>query len=67
MEPLPDYGDLMPMSDFIETVKCGCFIDYDGYGKYSDGKEMSEQTVRPSDVEAGKVDMKWSHVVWFNR
>lgn len=67
MEPIPEYGYLMTMEEFIETVKCGFFIDYDGYGCYSDGKEISQGSVCPSDVAKGTVDMKWSHVVWFNR
>ncbi len=66
-EPLPDYGDLMTLEDWLACVDAGGFIDYDGFGNYSDGKQMSNKTVKPSDVEKGKVDKGWTHVVWFNR
>ena len=76
---IPKYGDLMTMEEFIEACDCRCFIDYDGFGKYSDGIEMSDFHIYPSDVTS--VDRKgccsgpsgelltekYSHVVWFNR
>jgi hypothetical protein len=67
MEPLPDYGDLMTLGDWLDCVESGGFIDYDGLGRYATDKEMSNIYVVPSDVEKGKVDKSWSHVVWFNR
>ena len=67
MKSIPSYGKLMTLKEFIENVKSGCFVNYDGYGYYSDGKEMSDELVRPSDVRNGGVNDKWTHVVWFNR
>ena len=67
MKPIPEYGDLMKLEDFERSCKQGCFIDYDGSGCYSDGKQMSDKDIIPSDVINGKVDRSWSHVVWFNR
>jgi len=38
-DELPTYGDVMTLKHWLECVKCGGFIDYDGFGKYvRDGK-----------------------------
>lgn len=83
-EPIPEYewgeriGDLMTMEEFINSVKAGLFIDYDGFGNYSDGKRVLQRTlskennyepliVKPSDVKKGKIRKGFSHVVWYNR
>ena len=70
MEPLPDYGHLMTLKEFISNVKCGGFIDYDGFGYYSNGTEMvsnPDSPVRPSHVKKGLINKSYSHIVWFNR
>jgi len=66
---IPDYGDLMTMEDWLDCVESGGFIDYDGSGRYSDGKRMANKPVYPSDVEAGRLlkETEFTHVVWFNR
>jgi hypothetical protein len=64
MEPLPPWGDLMTLDEFIMACKNGSFVDYDGVGRYSNGKEASVDIyVYPSDVK----DRHWTHVVWFNK
>src|ERR1035437_3886830 len=41
-DELPDYGDVMPLADFIQYVNDGSFIDYDGHGYYvKDDKESN--------------------------
>ena len=67
MSPIPNYGDLMTLEDWVSAVKSGGFIDYDGDGCYATEKEISNKYVKPSDVRKGKVDKSWTHVVWFNR
>ena len=71
-EPMPDYGDVMTLAEFQQSVNSGLFTDYDGYGNYV----MSEQThygqlMRMSSVEFSPSDMKvpgWAtRVVWFNK
>ena len=49
-EPIPKYGSLMTLKHFIECVKTGCFIDYDGYGKYATKRRMSDKIISPSDI-----------------
>jgi len=61
----------MTMQDWIECVKVGGFIGYDGFGKYAtkDGMKDSNKLydVKPSDLKKGKVDKSWTHIVWYNR
>jgi hypothetical protein len=64
---LPDYGDVMPLTDFINNVMCGGFIDYDGSGNYvKDGKE-SDITIIPSDVKRGTIRTEFDTIIWYNR
>lgn len=67
MKPIPEGACLLKINDWISDVKQGWLIDYDGFGRYSDGKEMSDIVVYPSDLKKKKIDKSWSHVVWFNR
>lgn len=80
LEEVSKYGDVMTMSSFIDCVKCGGFIDYDGYGQLVyKGQQVKNSTTRCDDDEfeiCGECysmkdiktmfgkDMK---VVWFNR
>lgn len=74
MEPLPKpgCGDHMTMEKFIQMAEAGgCgFIDYDGFAHYATKTEMLASPyidVTPSMVLNGKIDKRWTHVVWFNR
>lgn len=64
---LSDYGDVMPLKSFIDAVRSGGFIDYDGYGNYvRDGKE-SNITIYPSDVDHKSIRPDFDTIVWFNK
>lgn len=65
--PIPEYGDVMSLKEFIDCCNSGRFIDYDGSGNYARGNEMSDITIYPSDVKAGKIRKDFDKVVWFNR
>lgn len=67
MSNLPDYGHLMTIERFIDCVKCGGFINYDGYGEYATETQTSNIIILPSDVIADEYRKDFSHVVWFNR
>ena len=60
-------GDLMTMEQWIGCVETGGFIDYDGFGRYSNGIVSYDEEVRPSMVERDMIDKTFSHVLWFNR
>jgi len=67
LSELPDYGDVMSLEHFIENVKHGLFIDYDGYGHYvKDGME-SDISIHPSDVEYGAIRSDFDTIIWYNR
>lgn len=67
MSPIETDSDFMTMADFVDGCECGGLIDYDGFGYYATETEMTDLTVRPSDWSKGKLDPRWTHVVWFNR
>ena len=67
LKPLPDYGDLMTIEEFINACKTGMFIDYDGSGRYATATEITTIDVYPSDVMKDKLDKRWTHVMWFNK
>ena len=50
LENIPDYGEHMTLKNFIKYCEEGCFIDYDGWGKYATKNKMSDKIIRPSDV-----------------
>lgn len=68
-KPLPTYGDLMPVADWLATVENGCFIDYDGEGRLATVNEESNISVKPSFVTSLKLPLpSWAtHVMWYNR
>ena len=64
---IPDYGDVMPLSDFVECCKDGGFIDYDGSGNYVKDNKISNISIYPSDVENNSVRKDFDTIIWFNR
>jgi hypothetical protein len=67
IKPIPNYGDLFPLAEFISLCGNG-FTDYDGWGNYSDGTVYFEDQVAiPSKILTGHVKLQYSHVLWFNR
>lgn len=68
LAPLPDYGDLMTLDEFISCVRLDLFTDDDGGGcYYATEAGMSYEEVSPSDIRCGIINNKWTHVVWFNK
>jgi hypothetical protein len=69
LEPLPSYGDLIPLENWLHCSAEGLFIDYDGHGYWAT-KDGMNGFVKPSDI-ASKNPVKppaWAtHVMWFNR
>jgi len=55
------------MIDFKENCLNGSFIDYDGFGYYSDGKMESDIHILPSDFKNGVVRKDFEYVVWYNK
>jgi len=50
------FGDVIPIESWLECVKDGGFIDYDGHGYLATEKEQSQFIVLPSYVKDGKIN-----------
>lgn len=67
LDEIPEYADVMSLEDFIECVKSGGFIDYDGEGNYVlDGKETNI-SIFPSDVKHDAIRWEFDSVAWYNK
>jgi hypothetical protein len=66
-ETLVTYGTLFTVSDYLDMVECGGFIDYDGFGHPSSGThEDPRHIIKPSDG-ATKIPPQATHICWYNR
>lgn len=64
--PIPEYGDVMPVSEFKDAVHAGVFIDYDGHGyPAQDGVMNRDIKILPSTV--ANIPEDATHIIWFNR
>jgi len=64
---ISNYGDVMSLESFIECVKDGGFIDYDGFGRYVKDDKESDINIYPSDIGYGAVRKDFDTIIWFNR
>jgi hypothetical protein len=69
--PIPEYGDVMTLDAFQESVESGAFIDYDGFGHPAIKKDAytlrMDQSMNIYPSEADDVPEGTTHIVWFNR
>jgi len=64
----PDYTDLMTLDEFVDCVKTGLFIDYDGSGYYAtESLYDRDSPAIPSEIKQGKINSSYTHVAWFNK
>ena len=70
-EPIPGWlseDGIMTVEEFNNAVECDVFIDYDGYGYWSDGKkQMVNGIIIPSKFNLENVPAGVTHVAWYNR
>jgi len=67
LRPLSEYGDVMSLENFIECVKDGGFIDYDGFGRYVIENQETDIEIYPSDVKNNAIRPNFDTIIWFNR
>jgi hypothetical protein len=67
LSELPTYGDVMSLKNFIANVKCGGFINDDGYGNYVKDNKISDVEIYPSDIKNKSVRTDFDTIIWFNR
>jgi len=66
-ELIPTYGDKIKIQDWVDCVKFGSLIDYDGFGHPVRGIKMDNSiAVYPSE-QLTKVPLDATHIMWFNR
>lgn len=76
-KPIENGDDVYTLDEWISMCEDGGFIDYDGMGDYAIGGEKASPPyngrddfspwVQPSDVKNGKIDKRFTHIVWYNR
>lgn len=64
---VPKYGTLLTMEEFIDSCRCGAFIDYDGYGYYATATMETNIIVRPMHYHEDRLRKEFTHVMWYNR
>ena len=66
---MPDYGDIMTVTDWKANIDCGGFTDYDGFGEQvillKDGRYVISSQLIPSRV--WDIDDRCTHIIWYNR
>jgi hypothetical protein len=73
MEPVPPFGDIFEMKEMQECIINGSIIDDDGNGYYCQkcpdkmGYQYNCTVIDCSDIVEGKVDPKWTHVIWMSK
>ena len=75
-KPIPDYGDLMTVEEFVKCVESGGFIDYDGWGNPAQDPKLLPWLVE-SDIKMDdsiniipskmNIPRDATHIVWYNR
>ncbi len=66
-KPHPDYGDLIPIVDFMKAVASRAFIDYDGDGHWATADAVSNHRITPSQALKRSAPPWATHVMWYNR
>jgi len=64
---IPEHGTVMPLTEFIECVESGGFIDYDGYGEYIKDGKLTDINIYPSDILHNSIRSDMDTIIWYNR
>jgi len=67
MRPYDGVGRIMTIDEFRNAVTVGDLIDYDGTGEWATIKEVSNITIRPSDLGTVTPPRWATHVCWYNK
>lgn len=58
--------DVYTVEEFIGCVKCGAFIDYDGFG-YPVKDKLADTTIEIKPSKLYRIPEDATHIVWYNR
>lgn len=64
-KPINDGDSVIFLADWLEEVKRGNFVDYDGY-LATEGLRSSER-IQPSDAENYEFPIWATHIVFYNK
>ncbi|MFA5207542.1 MAG: hypothetical protein WC428_02680 [Candidatus Paceibacterota bacterium] len=67
LSPIPSYGDVMTLDEFIEACKEGWFIDSDGSGYYGKDGQETNIPICPSDMKHRAIRREFDSVIWYNK
>jgi hypothetical protein len=67
MVPIPDFGEHWTIEEFSRRVKTDMLVDYDGSGYYATESKASNVRAFPSEIVAGNINRKFTHVMWYNK
>lgn len=66
-DKITDFGDVMAVEQFKDIVKCGGFVDYDGFAHpIRDGKMNHSIYIYPSEMDT-TLPEDATHVCWYNK
>jgi hypothetical protein len=65
--PITKDDCIMTVAEFIEDVKSGCLIDYDGWGYYVKDDKKTNIMIFPSDVKYNAIRKEFDTIVWYNK
>lgn len=69
MSPIPakDRKNTYSLRQFMEDTVNSVFLDDDGIGYYATETEVSNLIALPSEIAEGRVNHKFTHIVWHNK
>jgi hypothetical protein len=66
-EPIESDDYHVTLSEWLEEVKWGGFIDYDGHGNLATINKKSNSIIQPSYAKGYDFPEWATHIVWYNR
>lgn len=73
-KPVPNFGDLMELDEFIDMCESGSLIDYDGVGDIVYNGKVIYESISPSDVDIYKNQLEdlqeklgKIQIMWYNK
>lgn len=70
LKPIPDYGDLFTIDEFMKLIKNKTVWDEDGIGYFATIEGLSDIVARPSTLFYGWPMVhtgEFTHIIWFNK
>lgn len=65
-QPIDNFGEVIPIADFILCVINQFFTDYDGFGyPIKDNLVDEDFIIRPSEIKGMPKDA--THIIWYNK